>query len=60
MSALFAISSAMPDGLTAAGDYEIFARPEWTALRNAYGLKFRAQTADATGVHVQDHRRRRR
>ena len=30
-------------GLTVAGDYEIFARPEWTALRNAYGLKFRAQ-----------------
>jgi osmoprotectant transport system substrate-binding protein/osmoprotectant transport system permease protein len=29
--------------LTAAGDYEIFARPEWTALRNAYGLKFRTQ-----------------
>ncbi|MGA8932969.1 MAG: glycine betaine ABC transporter substrate-binding protein, partial [Pseudolabrys sp.] len=30
-------------GLTVAGDYEIFARPEWTALRNAYGLNFRAQ-----------------
>lgn len=30
-------------GLTIAGDYEIFARPEWTALRNAYGLKFRTQ-----------------
>jgi osmoprotectant transport system permease protein len=30
-------------GLTVAGDYEIFARPEWTALHNAYGLKFRAQ-----------------
>ncbi|MGA7387343.1 MAG: ABC transporter permease/substrate-binding protein [Pseudolabrys sp.] len=30
-------------GLTVAGDYEIFARPEWTALRNAYDLKFRAQ-----------------
>ena len=29
--------------LTVAGDYEIFARPEWTALRNAYGLKFRTQ-----------------
>ncbi|MGA9198173.1 MAG: ABC transporter permease/substrate-binding protein [Pseudolabrys sp.] len=30
-------------GLTVAGDYEIFARPEWTALRNAYRLNFRAQ-----------------
>ncbi len=30
-------------GLTIAGDYEIFARPEWTALRNAYGLNFRTQ-----------------
>jgi osmoprotectant transport system permease protein len=30
-------------GLTIAGDYEIFARPEWAALRNAYGLNFRTQ-----------------
>ena len=29
--------------LTIAGDYEIFGRPEWTALRNAYGLNFRNQ-----------------
>jgi osmoprotectant transport system permease protein len=29
--------------LTVAGDYEIFARPEWLALRNNYGLNFRAQ-----------------
>jgi osmoprotectant transport system permease protein len=29
--------------LTIAGDYEIFARPEWAALRAAYGLNFRAQ-----------------
>jgi osmoprotectant transport system substrate-binding protein/osmoprotectant transport system permease protein len=29
--------------LTIAGDYEIFARPEWTALRTTYGLKFRTQ-----------------
>jgi osmoprotectant transport system permease protein len=29
--------------LTIAGDYEIFARPEWTALRKAYGLNFRNQ-----------------
>ena len=29
--------------LSIAGDYEIFARPEWTALQTAYGLKFRAQ-----------------
>ncbi|HMF25743.1 MAG TPA: ABC transporter permease/substrate-binding protein [Pseudolabrys sp.] len=29
--------------LSIAGDYEIFARPEWAALRTAYGLKFRTQ-----------------
>ncbi|MEI9803493.1 MAG: ABC transporter permease/substrate-binding protein [Pseudolabrys sp.] len=29
--------------LTIAGDYEFFARPEWLALRKAYGLEFRAQ-----------------
>ena len=29
--------------LTIAGDYEIFARPEWMALRNVYGLNFRTQ-----------------
>jgi osmoprotectant transport system permease protein len=35
--------SSRAGGLTVAGDYEIFARPEWLALRNAYGLNFRAQ-----------------
>jgi osmoprotectant transport system permease protein len=29
--------------LSIAGDYEFFARPEWRALRDAYGLKFREQ-----------------
>ncbi|MGO9358154.1 MAG: ABC transporter permease/substrate-binding protein [Xanthobacteraceae bacterium] len=29
--------------LAIAGDYEFFARPEWAALRDAYGLDFRAQ-----------------
>ena len=29
--------------LTIAGDYEFFERPEWKALRNAYGLHFREQ-----------------
>ena len=29
--------------LTIAGDYEIFARPEWALLRYAYGLNFRTQ-----------------
>ena len=27
--------------LSIAGDYEFFARPEWAALRDAYGLRFR-------------------
>ena len=30
-------------GLSVAGDYEIFARPEWALLRSAYGLTFRTQ-----------------
>jgi osmoprotectant transport system permease protein len=29
--------------LTIAGDYEFFARPEWAAVRDAYGLHFKAQ-----------------
>jgi osmoprotectant transport system permease protein len=29
--------------LTIAGDYEFFARPEWRALRDAYGLQFKAE-----------------
>ena len=29
--------------LRIAGDYEFFARPEWQALRSAYGLNFREQ-----------------
>jgi osmoprotectant transport system permease protein len=29
--------------LSIAGDYEFFARPEWKALRSAYGLSFREQ-----------------
>ena len=29
--------------LTIAADYEFFARPEWEALRKAYGLQFKAQ-----------------
>jgi osmoprotectant transport system permease protein len=29
--------------MTIAGDYEFFGRPEWTAIRNAYGLKFKSE-----------------
>jgi osmoprotectant transport system permease protein len=29
--------------LSVAGDYELFARPEWAALRAAYGLNFRVE-----------------
>jgi osmoprotectant transport system permease protein len=29
--------------LSIAGDYEFFSRPEWAALRKAYGLSFRTQ-----------------
>ena len=29
--------------LSIAGDYEFFGRPEWQALRDAYGLKFREE-----------------
>jgi osmoprotectant transport system permease protein len=30
-------------GLTIAGDYEFFGRPEWRAIRSAYGLKFKSE-----------------
>jgi osmoprotectant transport system permease protein len=30
-------------GMSMAADYEFFSRPEWAALQQAYGLKFRAQ-----------------
>ncbi len=29
--------------MSIAGDYEFFSRPEWAALRKAYGLSFRGQ-----------------
>src|SRR5436305_8476319 len=29
--------------MSIAGDYEFFSRPEWTALRQGYGLSFRTQ-----------------
>jgi osmoprotectant transport system permease protein len=35
--------AAVAPKLVIAGDYEFFQRPEWTALRKAYGLSFRAQ-----------------
>ncbi len=31
--------------LTIAGDYEFFGRPEWAAIREAYGLSFKAERA---------------
>jgi osmoprotectant transport system permease protein len=31
--------------LTLGGDLEFLSRPEWAAIRSAYGLKFKAQTA---------------
>jgi len=30
-------------GMSIAGDYEFFSRPEWAGLKKAYGLPFRAQ-----------------
>jgi len=29
--------------MSIAGDYEFFSRPEWAAIRNSYGLQFRAE-----------------
>ena len=46
------ISPGARTTLSIAGDYEFFARPEWAALRKAYGLSFRDAAADAAGVHV--------
>ena len=31
--------------LSIAGDYEFFSRPEWSAIRDAYGLSFKAERA---------------
>ena len=45
--------------LSVAGDYEFFGRPEWKAIREAYGLSFRQRAADAGGVHVPGRGRRR-
>jgi osmoprotectant transport system permease protein len=36
------LASRAPD-MSMAADYEFFSRPEWAGLREAYGLKFRAQ-----------------
>ena len=35
--------AAHAGSLTIAGDYEFFARPEWAAIRRAYGLSFRQE-----------------
>jgi osmoprotectant transport system permease protein len=35
--------AAQAGTMSIAGDYEFFARPEWAALKNAYGLSFREQ-----------------
>jgi osmoprotectant transport system permease protein len=35
--------TAQAPRLSIVGDLEFFSRPEWAALRNAYGLKFSAQ-----------------
>ncbi|MGB9173987.1 MAG: glycine betaine ABC transporter substrate-binding protein, partial [Bradyrhizobium sp.] len=35
--------AAIAPTLSIAADYEFFSRPEWTALRTAYGLNFREQ-----------------
>jgi osmoprotectant transport system permease protein len=35
--------AAIAPALSIAGDYEFFSRPEWRALRTAYGLNFREQ-----------------
>ena len=38
--------------LVVAGDYEFFQRPEWAAVRDAYGLRFREErTFDVTFVY---------
>ena len=44
--------------LSIAGDYEFFERPEWKAIRDAYGLHFRAAAHHAVGLHVSRRRPR--
>ena len=38
--------------LSIAGDYEFFERPEWKAIRDAYGLNFARAAHHAVGFHV--------
>ncbi|MEZ0221696.1 MAG: glycine betaine ABC transporter substrate-binding protein, partial [Tardiphaga sp.] len=35
--------AALSSNMTIAGDYEFFSRPEWSGLKAAYGLSFKAQ-----------------
>lgn len=45
--------AAHAGSMTIAGDYEFFARPEWAAVRDAYGLGFaREQSMDATLMYA--------
>jgi osmoprotectant transport system permease protein len=45
--------AALAPGLEIAGDYEFFQRAEWRALREAYGLAFRAErTLDPTLMYA--------
>jgi osmoprotectant transport system permease protein len=37
--------AAKAGGLAMGGDLEFFSRPEWAAIRDAYGLKFKRQTS---------------
>ena len=39
--------------LSIAGDYEFFGRPEWDAVRKAYGIDVPRAAPDAAGVHVR-------
>jgi osmoprotectant transport system permease protein len=42
--------------MSIAGDYEFFSRPEWLALRKAYGPVVPRPAADAAGLHVCSRR----
>ena len=44
VSTLADLAAAAP-GLTLGGDLEFLSRPEWTAIRRAYGLNFKAERA---------------
>ena len=42
------LAHCMPPSMKIGGDYEFFGRPEWTAVKNAYGLALRRSSGNTS------------